>query len=180
MSNSSTAPAMAADAPVLDAETGALLSGLYGPRHRIAPVPSGALGLVLSCEREIDLIELEQLCDAVGWSRRPVRRVRKALAHSLLRVGVWRHDPRLPKLVGFARCTGDGVVEATVWDVAVHPHYQGAGLGKQLMTYVLDQLRDMAVERVSLFADPDVVGFYERQGWELEPLQRRCAFWYAP
>ena len=123
---------MAADAPVLDAETGALLSGLYGPRHRIAPVPSGALGLVLSCEREIDLIELEQLCDAVGWSRRPVRRVRKALTHSLLRVGLWRHDPRIPKLVGFARCTGDGVVEATVWDVAVHPHYQGAGLGKQL------------------------------------------------
>jgi hypothetical protein len=25
-----------------------------------------------------------------------------------------------------------------------------------------------------------VVGFYQGQGWELEPLQRRCAFWYAP
>jgi hypothetical protein len=24
------------------------------------------------------------------------------------------------------------------------------------------------------------VGFYAAQGWELEPLQRRCAFWYAP
>jgi ribosomal protein S18 acetylase RimI-like enzyme len=192
MSNPSTAPAMA-PAPAepdgtlapqldreLDRETVALLGALYGPRHRIAPVPSGAVGLVLSCERDIDLIELEQLCDAVGWSRRPVRRVRKALTHSLLRVGLWRHDPRVPKLVGFARCTGDGVVEATVWDVAVHPRYQGAGLGKQLMTYVLDELRAMAVERVSLFADPDVVGFYERQGWELEPLQRRCAFWYAP
>jgi ribosomal protein S18 acetylase RimI-like enzyme len=192
MSNPSTAPAMA-PAPAepdralapdldreLDRETVALLGALYGPRHRIAPVPSGAVGLVLSCERDIDLIELEQLCDAVGWSRRPVRRVRKALTHSLLRVGLWRHDPRVPKLVGFARCTGDGVVEATVWDVAVHPRYQGAGLGKQLITYVLDELRAMAVERVSLFADPDVVGFYERQGWELEPLRRRCAFWYAP
>jgi ribosomal protein S18 acetylase RimI-like enzyme len=192
MSNPSTAPAMA-PAPAepdralapdldreLDRETVALLGALYGPRHRIAPVQSGAVGLVLSCERDIDLIELEQLCDAVGWSRRPVRRVRKALTHSLLRVGLWRHDPRVPKLVGFARCTGDGVVEATVWDVAVHPRYQGAGLGKQLITYVLDELRAMAVERVSLFADPDVVGFYERQGWELEPLRRRCAFWYAP
>lgn len=164
----------------LDADTSAQLTVLYGPRHRVAPVPSGVVALVLSCEREIDLFELEQLCDAVGWSRRPVRRVRKALAHSLLRVGLWRHDARLPKLVGFARCTGDGVVEATVWDVAVHPRYQGAGLGKQLMAYVLDQLRAMEVERVSLFADPDVVGFYGAQGWELEPLQRRCAFWYAP
>lgn len=166
--------------PSTASDTQALLDELYGAQHRIAPVPSGGVGLVLSRERQIDLIELEQLCEAVGWSRRPVRRVRKALAHSLLVVGLWRHDARLPKLVGFARCTGDGVVEATVWDVAVHPHYQGGGLGKQLMAYVLDALRAMAVERVSLFADPHVVGFYEAQGWELEPLRRRCAFWYAP
>jgi ribosomal protein S18 acetylase RimI-like enzyme len=125
-------------------------------------------------------MELERLCDAVGWSRRPTRRVRKALEFSLLQVGLWRHDQRLPKLVGFARCTGDGVVEATVWDVAVHPLYQGAGLGKQLMVYVLDQLKELELDRVTLFADPDVVGFYEAQGWELEPLERRCAFWYSP
>jgi len=156
------------------------LTALYGSDHRPCPTPNPQVQLVLSTEREIDLIELEQLCDAVGWSRRPLRRVRKALQNSLLRVGLWRHDPRLPKLVGFARCTGDGVVDATVWDVAVHPLYQGAGLGKQLMAYVLEQLRGMEVERVSLFADPDVVGFYQAQGWELEPLQRRCAFWYAP
>jgi ribosomal protein S18 acetylase RimI-like enzyme len=156
------------------------LQAFYGEQHRLCPTPNPNLSLVLSIEREIDLIELEQLCDAVGWSRRPLRRVRKALQNSLLRVGLWRHDPRVPKLVGFARCTGDGVVDATVWDVAVHPLYQGAGLGKQLMAYVLEQLQRMEVERVSLFADPDVVGFYESQGWELEPLHRRCAFWYAP
>jgi ribosomal protein S18 acetylase RimI-like enzyme len=135
---------------------------------------------VLSTERPIDLMELERLCDAVGWSRRPMRRVRKALEYSLLQVGLWRHDQRMPKLVGFARCTGDGVVEATVWDVAVHPLYQRVGLGKQLMVYVLDQLKEFELDRVTLFADPEVVGFYQDQGWELEPLQRRCAFWYSP
>ncbi|HYP04403.1 MAG TPA: GNAT family N-acetyltransferase, partial [Cyanobium sp.] len=122
-----------------------LLIGLYGQEHRLCPTPNPKLHLVLSLDREIDLIELEALCDAVGWSRRPLRRVRKALQHSLLRVGLWRHDTRVPRLVGFARCTGDGVVEATVWDVAVHPLYQGAGLGKQLMDYVLEQLRRMGV-----------------------------------
>jgi len=153
---------------------------LYGPRHRFCPTPNPQLKVVLSLDREIDLIELEALCDAVGWSRRPLRRVRKALQHSLLCVGLWRHHRRLPRLVGFARCTGDGIVEATVWDVAVHPLYQGAGLGRQLMAYVLEELQRQGVERVSLFADPDVVGFYQSQGWQLEPLQRRCAFWYAP
>jgi ribosomal protein S18 acetylase RimI-like enzyme len=156
------------------------LDVLYGQGFRLCPTPNPQLSLVLSTQREIDLYELEQLCDAVGWSRRPLRRVRKALDNSLLVVGLWRHDPRLPRLVGFARCTGDGVIEATVWDVAVHPLYQGVGLGKQLMTYVIDLLRAHQVERVTLFADPGVVQFYGAQGWELEPQQRRCAFWYAP
>jgi ribosomal protein S18 acetylase RimI-like enzyme len=156
------------------------LEELYGEGYRLCWTPNAQISLVLSTARPIDLFELEQLCDAVGWSRRPLRRVRKALEHSLLVVGLWRHDARLPKLVGFARCTGDGVIEATVWDVAVHPLYQGAGLGKQLMVYVLDLLRAMQVERVSLFADPGVVAFYGAQGWQLEPQGRRCAFWYSP
>jgi ribosomal protein S18 acetylase RimI-like enzyme len=168
------------DPPRLPDPSNDLLVSLYGERHRLCPTPNPALHLVLSLEREIDLIELEQLCDAVGWSRRPLRRVRKALQHSLLCVGLWRHHTRLPKLVGFARCTGDGVVEATVWDVAVHPLYQGAGLGRELMDYVIAELQTLGVDRVSLFADPHVVGFYEGQGWELEPQRRRCAFWYAP
>jgi ribosomal protein S18 acetylase RimI-like enzyme len=168
---------MAASPPQISA---AQLESLYGQGHRLCETPNPQLRLVLSRDREIDLVELEQLCDAVGWSRRPLRRVRRALQHSLLCVGIWRDDGRLPRLVGFARCTGDGVVDATVWDVAVHPLYQGVGLGRQLMDYVIDALTLMGVDRVTLFADPHVVGFYAAQGWELEPLRRRCAFWYSP
>lgn len=157
-----------------------LFTQLYGHQYRLCPVTNSPVTLVLSLEREIDLQELEWLCEAVGWSRRPLRRVRRALRHSLLTVGLWRHEGRLPRLVGFARCTGDGVVAATVWDVAVHPHYQGSGLGKQMMDYILVELRRRGVGQVCLFADPGVVGFYTAQGWELEPLERRCAFWYSP
>lgn len=176
----SAAAALSPPPTPVDAAESRLLQELYGPRHRLCPTPNPRLQVVLSLHREIDLVELEGICDAVGWSRRPLRRVRKALQNSLLCVGLWRHHPRLPRLIGFARCTGDGVIEATVWDVAVHPLYQGAGLGRQLMTYVLEELNQLGVERVSLFADPGVVGFYQSQGWQLEPLQRRCAFWYAP
>ena len=151
----------------------------YGQAARLCPCANDQLTLVFSQEYPFDLVELEQLLEAVGWSRRPIRRVRKALTHSLLKVGLWRHDARVPRLVGFARCTGDGVLEATVWDVAVHPLYQGNGLGKQMMAYILDALVQMGTERVSLFADPGVVSFYQAQGWDLEPQGHRCAFWYA-
>ena len=134
---------------------------------------------VFSHTRSFDLIELEQLLQAVGWSRRPYRRVRRALDNSLLKVGLWRHDPKFPRLIGFARCTGDGILEATVWDVAISPSFQGYGLGKKLMSYVIRSVKEMGVKRITLFADPGVVDFYKSQGWILEPKGKKCAFWYA-
>ena len=156
-----------------------VIERLYGEGARGCSSSDNQETLVFSQSREFDLVELEQLLQTVGWSRRPVRRVRRALEHSLLKVGLWRHDLRFPRLVGFARCTGDGVLEATVWDVVVHPIYQGFGLGKEMMDYILDVLREMGLERVTLFADPGVVSFYEHMGWKLEPDGHRCAFWYA-
>ena len=134
---------------------------------------------VCSKSKELDLIELDQLLQTVGWSRRPIRRVKKALEFSILVVGLWRHDDRFPRLIGFARCTGDGILEATVWDVAVNPVYQGLGLGKELMKYILKDLKNIGISKVTLFADAEVVSFYKRQGWILEPRGSKCAFWYA-
>ena len=82
-------------------------------------------------------------------------------------------------MVGFARCTGDGIIDATIWDVAINPVYQGYGLGKQLMSYLMKCLKRKGISRVTLFADSDVITFYKRQGWTLEPKGNKCAFWYS-
>ena len=134
---------------------------------------------VFSDSKPFDLIELEQLLQAVGWGRRPLRRVKRALDNSLLKVGLWQHDNKFPRLIGFARCTGDGVVDATIWDVAINPVYQGYGLGKQLMLYLMRSLKKEGISRVTLFADYDVINFYIKQGWTLEPKGNKCAFWYS-
>ena len=65
----------------------------YGQGARLCTCANDQITLVFSQEYPFDLVELEQLLEAVGWSRRPIRRVRKALSHSLLKVGLWRHDP---------------------------------------------------------------------------------------
>ena len=44
---------------------------------------------VCSKIKELDLIELDQLLQTVGWSRRPIRRVKRALQFSILVVGLW-------------------------------------------------------------------------------------------
>jgi aralkylamine N-acetyltransferase len=80
-------------------------------------------------DRNIDLYELEELCDAVGWSRRPLRKVRKAIQHSFLVVSMWEQRGQYTKLIGFSRATSDHAFNATIWDVVVHPKFQGRGLG---------------------------------------------------
>ncbi len=156
-----------------------VLNSLYGELSSECFSPINGENFVFSQTKPFDLIELEQLLQSVGWSRRPLRRVRRALDNSLLKVGLWKHDPKFPRLIGFARCTGDGILEATVWDVAINPVYQGSGFGKKLMTYVIKSIKEMGIKRITLFADPGVVEFYKSQGWSLEPKGKKCAFWYA-
>ena len=161
---------------ILNDET---LKNIYGKQAIQYLNKNNSSPFIFSDSKSFDLIELEQLLQAVGWGRRPLRRVKRALDNSLLKVGLWQHDTKFPKLIGFARCTGDGVIDATIWDVAINPVYQGYGLGKQLMSYLMRSLKREGVTRVTLFADSDVINFYMRQGWTLEPKGNKCAFWYS-
>ena len=156
-----------------------ILKKLYGQQALQYFSQMNSSLFVFSNSKSFDLIELEQLLQAVGWGRRPLRRVKRALDNSLLKVGLWQHDPKFPRLIGFARCTGDGIIDATIWDVAISPVYQGSGLGKQLMSYLMRILKKEGIQRVTLFADADVIAFYRRQGWTLEPRGNKCAFWYS-
>ena len=156
-----------------------VLKNIYGTEATQFFNSNNSSSFVFSESKTFDLIELEQLLQAVGWGRRPLRRVKRALDNSLLKVGLWQHDPKFPRLIGFARCTGDGVIDATIWDVAINPVYQGYGLGKQLMSYLMRSLKREGISRVTLFADSDVINFYISQGWTLEPKGNKCAFLYS-
>ncbi|MCC5639513.1 GNAT family N-acetyltransferase [Nostoc sp. CHAB 5844] len=134
--------------------------------------------IVFSTERDIDLYELEELCDAVGWSRRPLRKVKKAIEHSFLVASMWQVRGNQRRLIGFARATSDHAFNATIWDVVVHPDFQGKGLGKALMKYVLKKLRSEEISNVTLFADPHVVDFYRSMGFMADPEGIKGMFWY--
>ncbi|AFZ31083.1 GNAT family N-acetyltransferase [Gloeocapsa sp. BRSZ] len=134
--------------------------------------------IVFSSEREIDLYELEELCDAVGWSRRPLRKVKKAIQHSFLVASMWEVRGTQRRLIGFARATSDHAFNATIWDVVVHPSFQGKGLGKALMKYMIKKLRSEDISNITLFADPHVVDFYRGLGFMSDPEGIKGMFWY--
>lgn len=135
-------------------------------------------GVFFSTERQIDLYELEELCDRVGWARRPLRKVKKAIEHSFLVVSMWEVNGAKRRLIGFARATSDHAFNATIWDVVVDPQFQNQGLGKALMQYTIKQLRSEDISNITLFADPQVVDFYRRLGFVLDPEGIKGMFWY--
>jgi ribosomal protein S18 acetylase RimI-like enzyme len=135
--------------------------------------------LFFSTDRSlIDLYELEELCDSVGWSRRPLRKVRKALNHSFLVVTMWEMRNNQKRLVGFSRATSDHAFNATIWDVVVSPRYQGKGLGQSLMQHTIKKLRNEDISNITLFADPHVVDFYRQMGFMVDPEGIKGMFWY--
>lgn len=142
--------------------------------------PNSAISsrIFFSTDRDIDLYELEELCDAVGWSRRPLRKVKKAIQYSFLVVSMWEVRGSQRRLIGFSRATSDHAFNATIWDVVVHPDYQGKGMGKALMSYMIKKLRNEDISNITLFADPHVVDFYRGLGFMSDPEGIKGMFWY--
>jgi N-acetylglutamate synthase-like GNAT family acetyltransferase len=113
-----------------------------------------------------DRVDLEQLQHlfkvAAFWAReRKSEDWKIAISNSEPVVTVW-DDKRA---IGFARATSDGIYRATIWDVAIHPDYQGSGLGRKLVETVLSHPRMSRVERVYLMTTYKQ-SFYERIGFQ--------------
>ncbi len=77
------------------------------------------------------------------------------------------------RLVGAARAITDSEYHAVVYDVAVHPEFQGSGVGKELMQRLLAKI---SVWRVMLVADREVQGFYRH--FSFEPYENVMAVLY--
>lgn len=113
--------------------------------------------------RTVDIPQIQALFRlAAFWAKdRSAEDLAIAISNSNPVVTVWDGD----WLIGFARATSDGVFRATIWDVVVHPDYQGAGLGRKLVETVLMHPHVNRVERVYLMTTHQQ-RFYERIGFE--------------
>lgn len=138
----------------------------------------------------VDTRALELLCEAVGWPKRPAAAVEAALEGSFVVASLVARkvtggiDSPVPppssssdQLVGLARATSDRAFNATIWDVLVHPDWQGLGLGRSLVERTTAVLLSAGVGNVTLFAAADAVDFYEALGYEADPDGIRGMFY---
>ena len=139
----------------------------------------GIEGIRFSTDNPVPAGPLDGLIEAVGWGRRGAAAWAKICARSSLLVTAWeggradaweggRADEREDeRLVAMGRILEDGVM-CMVYDVAVHPLYQGRGIGSAVMERIVGHLERQSFQSVGLFAwDKNPVNgpFYERFGF---------------
>lgn len=136
------------------------------------------INIYLNINSNVNLYDLEKLCDSVGWIRRPIKKVKIAINNSFLIAHLFYYSNNQKRLIGFARATSDNSFNATIWDVVIHPKFQNQGLGKALMNQVIKYLRYCDISTITLFADPQVTKFYKHLGFIIDPDGVKGMFWY--
>ena len=97
----------------------------------------------------------------VGWPHPPSPETHLRLLAGSDQI-VLAIDRETGQVVGYVTALTDGVLSGFIPLLEVLPAYQGQGVGRALMTRILDRLGALA--NVDLLCDPDVMPFYERFG----------------
>jgi aralkylamine N-acetyltransferase len=116
---------------------------------------------ILSAD-EVDLMALGRLFDKVGMRSRDPSDMRKAIAASTDVYAAYVAG----RLVGFGRLVSDAVYYGSIWDMAVEPDMQQAGIGSRIMDELLKCAKERGLVIIGLFTASHNQEFYERHGFE--------------
>ena len=107
--------------------------------------------------------EIMNLYKSVGWcsyTERPDM-LRKAFEHSLKILGA--HDGE--KLIGIIRAVGDGYSILFIQDILVLPEYQRKGIGRKLISAMLELYPDVYQTELATDSTEKTVAFYKSCGF---------------
>ena len=119
------------------------------------------MAIVVREGHDVDVAMIRELYELAPWSRgRSIEGIKQMLENTDYVFTVWDHR----QLAGFARVLTDKIYRATLWDVIIHPGFQGSGVGESLMNQILSH---PVLSRVQKFwlNTRDKQSFYERFGF---------------
>lgn len=102
------------------------------------------------------------LAEQSYWAQGRTRQSQDAAIDASRNYGVW--DDRTGEQLAYARVVTDGVTFAWLCDVFVAPVVRGTGVGKLLITGVIDDLHPLGLRRM-LLATADAHGLYAQFGF---------------
>ena len=107
----------------------------------------------------IDWNELSNLYKIAPLGDKSSELLKKVFTNSMFKYFVYDNN----KLVGVGRALADGADCSYICDVAIHPDYQGKGLGKEIIERLIDDSKEH--KKIILYAVPSKKPFYAKFGF---------------
>ena len=104
--------------------------------------------------------DLSDLRESVGWNRMEDE-YSNPLMISFYHIAVYEDD----KMVGYIDSVSNGVTDAYIQDLMVHPDYQDKGLGTELMNQMITYLKENRIYIISVVFEESLKPFYDRFGF---------------
>ncbi|MGJ7922348.1 GNAT family N-acetyltransferase [Neobacillus sp. LXY-4] len=108
---------------------------------------------------------LYELYNSVNWNdflQLPPDRLHKAMLQSWLVISAYDHN----KLIGTGRVISDGVINAYICGLVVHPDYRNQGIGREIFQRLVDRC-DKENLHSQLFCGDTLIPYYQKLGFEI-------------
>lgn len=111
-------------------------------------------------QNDINWNELSELYKIAPLGTKDPKGLEKSFTNSIFKCFVYESD----QLVGVGRALADGVDCSYLCDVAVHPNYQGKGLGKSIVSKLIEL--SLGHKKIILYSVPGRESFYKKLGFK--------------
>jgi ribosomal protein S18 acetylase RimI-like enzyme len=107
----------------------------------------------------VDWSELSELYRIAPLGNKSAEGLKLAFSNSMFKCFVFDGEA----VIGAGRAVADGIDCSYLCDVAIHPDYQGKGLGKAIIL----KLNELSAghRKIILYANPGKEGFYKKLGF---------------
>jgi ribosomal protein S18 acetylase RimI-like enzyme len=111
-------------------------------------------------QSEIDWCELTELYRIAPLGEKNPEDLKLTFSNSMFKCFAYDGN----KIVGVGRALADGRDCSYICDIAVHPEYQGIGLGKKVIQSLVDQ--SDGHKKIILYSNPGKEGLYKKLGFK--------------
>ena len=116
--------------------------------------------MIYVCNEAVSVKELADLRESIGWNRME-NEYKNPLLTSYYHIAVYEKEV----LIGYIDCVSNGVTDAYIQDLMVHPDYQRRGIGTELMTIMINYLKQKHIYMISIVFEENLKPFYEKFGF---------------
>lgn len=110
--------------------------------------------------KDVTANEIAKLRQSVGWNKME-ECYNNPNMRSYYHIACYSND----MLIGYVDSVSNGVTDAYIQDLIVHPDYQCKGIGTQLMNRIIKALKDNKIYMISVVYEESLIPFYKRFGF---------------